>query len=99
LLRLQREVRRRLPQIRQPLLIVQGRQDAAVSADGPEYLARNVRSTRKEIHWLANSTHCVILDCEFDRAARITVEFLARVFPGYSSVMVTAPSAHVDSQV
>jgi carboxylesterase len=99
LFRLQKEVRRQLPQIRQPLLIVQGRRDSAVSADAPDYLARSVRSTRKEIHWLANSSHCVILDCEFDQTARITVDFLARILPGYSSVIVTAPSAHVDSQV
>ncbi len=99
LFRLQGETQRRLPQIRQPLLIVQGRLDTAVSAETPEYLARSVRSTRKEIHWLENSTHCVILDCEFDQAARITLDFLSRVLPGYSSVMVTAPSAHVDSQV
>jgi carboxylesterase len=99
LFRLQRDVRRQLPQIRQPLLIIQGRLDTAVNAETPDILARNVRSTRKEIHWLAHSSHCVLLDRELAQAGQITLDFLAAVLPGYSSVMVTAPSAQVDSQV
>ena len=99
LFRLQRDVRRQLPKIRQPLLIIQGRLDTAVTSDAPDILAHNVHSTRKEIHWLAHSSHCVLLDCELTQAAQFTLDFLARVLPGYSSVMVTAPSAHVDSQV
>jgi esterase/lipase len=98
-LRLQKQVRRALAAVRQPVLVVQGRQDPLVSPDVPDIILRNVRSTLKEAHWLPASGHCVILDCQWDEAARRTLDFLGRALPGYSSVMVIAPSAQVDSQV
>jgi carboxylesterase len=99
LLRLQKTVRRRLPQIRQPLLVVQGRHDRSISAASGEIAYREARSAIKEMHWLPGSAHCVILDCEWDEAARLTLAFLARALPAHSSVMVMAPSPQVDSQL
>jgi carboxylesterase len=98
-MRLQKQVWRSFSSVRQPILVVQGRQDHTVSLDGPDILLRRVRSTMKEAHWLAASGHCVILDCQWDEAARLTLDFLGRALQDYSSVMVIAPSAHVDSQV
>jgi carboxylesterase len=79
LFRLQRVVRRRLPLIRQPILVVQGRLDEAVYSSVPDRIYRAVKSTVKEVHWMANSHHCVLLDGEWEAAARLAQDFIQRV--------------------
>lgn len=79
LLRLQRALRPRLRRIHQPVLIVQGRQDLTVHPQVPETIASAVSSSVKEIHWMENSTHCVILDQEWEQVAGITLGFMQRV--------------------
>ena len=75
---LQRQVRRRLPGIRQPLLIVQGRLDTAIDSRGAEVVFRDASSMVKEFHWMERSTHCVILDREWEQAAELTLRFMER---------------------
>jgi carboxylesterase len=79
LFRLQRVVRRRLPAIRQPILILQGRLDKTVHPGVPETIYRAVQSKVKEIHWLEQSHHCVIIDGEWEQAARLTLDFIGQV--------------------
>jgi len=76
---LQQEVRRRLSRIRQPLLVVQGRLDTAIDPRGAESVFREASSTVKEFHWMERSTHCVILDQEWEQAAELTLRFMERV--------------------
>lgn len=97
--RLQKVVREQLPQIRQPLLVIHGELDETISPEAAEIVYREARSAVKELHRLPVSGHCVILDCEWDEAARLTLAFLARVLPVQSSVMAIAPSPQVDSQL
>ena len=77
--RLQRETRRRLPLIRRPLLVVQGRLDRGVHASVPEFLKNSVASSVCEVHWMEKSGHCVILDQEWEQVAKLTLEFLQKV--------------------
>ncbi len=79
LLRLQKQVRRLLPRIRQPLLVVQGRLDTTVHPDVPGMIAAGVNSDDITIRWMPASTHVVILDKELDRAAEITLDFIERI--------------------
>jgi len=79
LFRLQKEVRRRLRGVRQPVLIVQGRQDATVHTSVPETIASRVSSSSKEVHWMEHSGHIVILDRQWQQVAEITLTFLQRV--------------------
>lgn len=81
---LQRQVRKRLSCIRQPLLIVQGRQDQTVHPEAPEMISRQVSSTVKELHWLDQSGHCVILDGEWEKAAEWTRQFIQKVLSNQS---------------
>ncbi len=76
---LQRVVRRRLPLIRRPILVIQGRLDPTLDPSGPELINRRVRSTVKEIHWLENSHHCLALDVEWEQAASLSLQFFERV--------------------
>ncbi len=77
--KLQRQVRPRLPHIQQPLLIVQGRLDTAIDLRGVEQLYRQIGSKDKELHWMENSGHVVIIDRELDKVIQITLRFLNKV--------------------
>lgn len=77
--RLQSETRKRLPRIHQPLLIVQGRLDRTIDPRSGDIIRREVSSELKEFVWLENSTHCIILDCEWDKAAALTLKFIQKV--------------------
>jgi carboxylesterase len=80
LLNFQRVVRARLPQIRQPLLIMQGKLDTTVHAGAPQTIHDAVQSPVKELHWLDNSAHTVIIDRERELVFAITARFIERVW-------------------
>jgi len=75
---LQRAVRHRLSRIRQPLLVIQGRLDQSIDLKSGEIILNAVSSTDKQFHWLDESTHCVLLDREWEKAADLTLKFMAR---------------------
>jgi len=77
--RLQRAVIRRLPQIEQPLLVVQGRLDTDIDLAGVDLLYRKIGSPVKELHWMEESIHVVILDKELGQVAAKTIQFIERV--------------------
>lgn len=79
LFRLQAQVRRRLPRIHQPALVMQGRLDRSIFPDCLEIVMNRISSQVKEAHWLEKSQHCVLLDQEWEQAAEITTNFLKRV--------------------
>jgi carboxylesterase len=78
LMHLQKVILPLLPQIQQPILIMQGRLDPTVHPQSPQIIFDQVNSSIKELHWLEHSTHCVILDKERDLAANLTLDFLKR---------------------
>ncbi|MCL4393702.1 MAG: alpha/beta fold hydrolase [Chloroflexi bacterium] len=78
---LQNEVRRRLGAIRQPVLVVQGRLDQTIDPRSGAEVLQNVSSKVKELRWLECSTHCVILDQEWELAAEMTARFLETTSP------------------
>lgn len=82
LLRLQKVIHPLLPHIKQPILILHGRLDPTVHPQSPQVIYEKVSSTIKELHWLENSTHCVILDKERDLAAKLSIDFMNRVCTG-----------------
>jgi esterase/lipase len=52
--------------------------DPTVHPQSPQIVYEKVSSNIKQLNWLENSTHCVILDKERDLATRITIDFLNR---------------------
>lgn len=78
LIRFQQVVRQRLYLLHQPLLVIQGRLDTTVHPSVGQIILSGVSSTAKELHWMENSTHVVIIDQELDEVTRITLEFLNR---------------------
>ncbi len=80
--KLQDQVRQRLPRIQQPLFVIQGRLDKSIDLQSGEIIVREAGSQHKELHWFDHSTHCVILDCEWERAAEMTWTFIQKVEGG-----------------
>lgn len=78
LLKLEREVARRLPSISQPLLIVSGRLDTTIDPAGVETIYQNVRSSQKEKVLMEHSSHVVLLDQELETISALTLDFLQR---------------------
>jgi carboxylesterase len=79
LLRMQGAVRKHLPQIRQPVIVFQGRRDTTVQAGAGDVILQGVRSTLKEHHWMEKSAHAITLDCELDVVTELTVNFIDKV--------------------
>lgn len=78
LFRLQKEILDRLPDIHQPILVVQGCLDDTVHPSVSDLISRSVRSSLKEVHWMEKTGHLVILDQELDQVAEITLAFIHR---------------------
>lgn len=78
LIRLGREVRRQLPQISQPVLVMQGRNDKTVSEDVGEIILEGVLSEQAEQHWLAQSGHVILLEEELPEITAVTLNFIQK---------------------
>ncbi len=76
---LQREVRRRLPRIEQPIIVFQGRLDHTLKQSGAEEIVAAVQSTDKQLVWQTGSSHCIVLDVEWEEVAEKTLAFIRRV--------------------
>jgi carboxylesterase len=61
---LQRRVRQALAAVRQPLLIFQGRRDAQLAPQAPQIVHDGASSADKELVWLENSGHNLLIDGE-----------------------------------
>ncbi|MFQ5435597.1 MAG: alpha/beta fold hydrolase [Anaerolineae bacterium] len=77
LVRLGRDVRRRLSEIQQPLLVMQGRHDETIAPDCSEIILENVASDVKEGVWLEESGHVILLEDELDLIESLTMQFVA----------------------
>lgn len=75
---LRRQVRRRLSLIKQPVLVVQGRLDKAIAPHSGQAVYDGVGSTLKEMHWMEKSPHTVLLDCEHEEIATLTLKFMEK---------------------
>lgn len=69
-----------LPQVRAPLLVVQGRRDWAVPPENAEIICARAASEVRRLVWLARSGHLVTLDRDreilFDEVRRFLSEYL-----------------------
>ncbi len=79
LIRLGLEVRRQLPQITQPVLVMQGRNDKTVSEDVGEIILEGVLSEQAEQHWWEQSGHVILLEDELDEITAVTHQFMQKV--------------------
>ncbi len=76
LLKLVRQVRRALPRIAQPLLVIHSILDSAIHPDSARRTYEQAGSADKELVTLYNSGHCITVDSEWESVAEKTYEFI-----------------------
>jgi len=76
LYKLQQIVKRRLPKIITPSMIFQGRLDQTIDPASAQLTYDNLGSLDKSLKWYDRSTHCIIMDREFDSVAAESVAFI-----------------------
>lgn len=81
LLRFQDAVIKMLPNVSQPILVLQGRKDKTVDASAGDIILRGVRSTIKEHYWMEGSSHPILLDDELDAVTDLTLQFMNKALP------------------
>jgi carboxylesterase len=79
LIALGRIVRHDLDKITQPVLVVQGRHDETVASDAGQIILDNVQSDLKEMAWLEESGHIILLEDEREAITRLTLRFMEQV--------------------
>ncbi|MDY6876772.1 MAG: alpha/beta fold hydrolase [Chloroflexota bacterium] len=57
-------VRRELPRVQMPVLIMQGERDRTIPPDSAQIIFDGLGTTDKEIVWWPNSGHCITIDSE-----------------------------------
>jgi carboxylesterase len=73
-----RLVRRELPQVKVPALIMQGEKDHHVPADSARVIFEELGTADKELVWWPNSGHCITVDSERGAVWARAYEFIAR---------------------
>jgi carboxylesterase len=81
LLKLTRRVRRLLPQVSCPLLIVHSVGDRTIAPDSAQYTYARVGSPDKELVTLHNSGHNITVDSEWETVAEKTYAFIQAHLP------------------
>ncbi len=76
---LQRQVRRALPKIHQPILIVQGRRDAQLHPEAAQEVFDAVASADKTLLWLERSGHNLLADGERESVWARSYDWMMRV--------------------
>ncbi len=71
-----RFVRRNLEKITQPILVIQGRHDETVAEDVGEIILNGVASSIKQLLWMENSAHIILLEAEREQIFELTRTFL-----------------------
>lgn len=79
LLHLQNEIMQRLPDIYQPILIIEGKLDETVHSSVPDIIDRKIGSEVKEIYWLEQSAHLVVLENDLPWVIDTTLDFIRRI--------------------
>jgi carboxylesterase len=81
LLKLLRRVRRALPQVTCPILLIHSTLDRSIDANSARLTYERVSSEDKELVTLHNSGHCLTVDSEWESVAAKTHEFIHAHLP------------------
>jgi carboxylesterase len=81
LYRIQRLLRRLVPTIRHPLLVLQGRRDRLIRADAGPRLCAEIGASDISLRWLERSGHNLLVDGEREAAWEIAREWMEHRAP------------------
>ena len=71
-------VKRELPRIKAPIMVMQSYNDHTVHYRSANYIYRRAGSAEKELHWLDKSGHLLTLDCQRDEVFQKVSAFLKK---------------------
>jgi carboxylesterase len=74
----QRYVKKRMPEVVVPTLIFQGRLDRSIDPMGAVKVLETINSDDKELIWLEESTHCILLDKQLPDVEKICLDFIKK---------------------
>jgi carboxylesterase len=77
LVSLEESVRREVPEVKEPLLVIQSKNDPTVDISGPDYIMDRVSSKDKGVFWVEKSGHLLCLDEEKERVIKKVSEFIS----------------------
>jgi carboxylesterase len=70
------EMRRRLPEVTQPLLLVYSKDDGTVPESDAEEIRQSVRSKDVRLEWIQGSGHNITRDAKREEVFRLAIEFV-----------------------
>lgn len=79
MLRFQDAVKKILPQVKQPITIFQGRKDTTVDPIAGDMILQGVSSPVKELHWMEESSHPILIDVELDQVTDLSLRFMEKI--------------------
>lgn len=75
----QQKTKKQLLKIHQPLIVFQGKLDRTIDPLSSAEVLESVSSEDKELVWLEESSHCILLDKQMDLVTRLTLEFIHKI--------------------
>jgi carboxylesterase len=76
LFRLQLKIKRKLRSVKTPAIIFQGKQDTTIDPKGAVEVLEKISSTKKEMVWLEESSHCILLDKQLELVQSLCLDFV-----------------------
>lgn len=75
----QQVIKKRLHEINLPIMVFQGKHDKTIDPLSSPEVLENISSEDKELVWLEESAHCILLDKQMDLVKRLCNEFIQRI--------------------
>jgi carboxylesterase len=75
----QQLIKRKLPEIQQPIIVFQGKLDKTIDPLSSVEVIEWVSSEDKELVWLEDSSHCILLDKQMELVKRLSLEFIQKI--------------------
>lgn len=72
----QQKMKKLLTIIHQPLLVFQGKLDRTIDPISSVEVLESVSSEDKELVWLEESSHCILLDKQMNQVTKLSLEFI-----------------------
>jgi len=72
----QQKMAKQLSKINQPLIVFQGKLDRTIDPISSVEVLESVSSVDKDLVWLEDSSHCILLDKQMDLVTKISLEFI-----------------------
>lgn len=76
--KLLKEMKNTLPDIKTPILILQGRNDKVIKRDSMEYIFNNLGSRDKEMKWLGKNDHAILDSPDYNLILKNIEEFIKK---------------------